>query len=341
MNRLPAALSILLVLCLTVISTGACLKVRNTGEAKGPATLSEVGTAASVTDEGRILNTVTIFLSSTPAIFVSARVNNAPADTRVSARWVYVKDSTGREVNENLFDDTTTVTGSKYINFSHSAPAGTWNTGQYAIQLYINDSEVTDAKFTVKDVLKADVPAPTITYFKAEPEAINYGQAVTLSWKTADAATVDVSPSVGRTVGTGNAIVHPIISTQYTLTATNASGTTTKKINVEVDSFVADKPDLVITDLWLSGDKVNYKIKNIGGVEAKESITGIYISGNAAGQSKVDILAPGQERTYTVPLMSWPYGSNRLYKIPVRACADDYDRIGEHDNVNNCLMFDW
>jgi len=76
-------------------------------------------------------------------------------------------------------------------------------------------------------------------------------------------------------------------------------------------------------------------------VEAKESITGIYINGLVQDQSRVDILAPSQERTYSFPTLKWSYGTQRNYNIEVRVCADDYGDIGEYDKTNNCLVLDW
>jgi len=39
--------------------------------------------------------------------------------------------------------------------------------------------------------------------------------------------------------------------------------------------------------------------------------------------------------------LKWGYGAQRSYKIPVRVCADDYNNIGEYDEINNCLVLDW
>jgi len=338
MNKYVMAITLVLALCV-VQSAAGCVKVKNP-DTKGPATFSEVTTDAAVSPEGRALHLVTKFIASTPTIYVSAKVNTAPEKTSIRARWVYVKDSTGKEVKQELFKDSTTVSGTKYVTFSHQSPSGSWQVGQYAIELYINDQEVTNAQFSIKELLIADVPAPTIFFFKALPEAINYGQAVTLSWSTSDAATVEIS-TVGVVGTAGNVIITPANSMEYALTASNAVGSTSKKVNIQVTSFITDKPELVITNFWVEGDKAFYKIKNIGGVEAKSSLTGIYINGLAAGQSKVEILAPDQERTYYFPNLTWSYGSQRSYKLPVRICADDYNVIGEYDEYNNCLVLDW
>jgi hypothetical protein len=338
MLRLSPVLAIILI---PIAIFAGCIKVNNPEETKGLATLSEITTAAAVDAQGQAMGVAREdFTADTPTIYLSARVNTAPEDTQITARWVFFKDGSNREVNRSLFDDSVTVKGTRYFSFGHPAPSGTWEPGQYVIEIKVDGKEFANARFKVKALQRADVPAPTITFFKAEPEAISFGQSVVLSWSTTAADRVDLSV-IGNVQPTGNKIVNPFTSVEYVLTATNTVGTTAKKLRVEVTSFNSDKPDLVITDFWIEGDKAFYKIKNIGGVEAKESLTGIYINGLAQDQSRVEMLAPSQERAYSFPSLKWSYGTQRNYKIPVRVCADDYNRIGEYDEINNCLVLDW
>ena len=339
MKITTASIYLLLIISLTVAFAPGCLKVKNP-ETKGPATLSEVTTATSVSAEGKPLSVATNFLASTPTIYVCARVNNAPQDTSLGAKWIYVIDSTGKEVSQELFSDGATVSGTKYVSFNHQSPAGSWAPGKYSVALYLNNQEVTDAQFTVQAVQRADVPAPTIYSFKAVPEAINYGQAVTLSWSTSDASKVELS-TVGSVQATGNVIVAPANSTEYTLTASNAAGSTTMKVKIQVTSFISDKPELVVTDFWAEGDRVYYKIKNISEVAAKSSASYLYIEGNYKASSLVEVLAPNQERTQTFPNFQWTYGSQRTYRLPLRVCADARNEVGEYDENNNCLVLDW
>lgn len=342
MKKLLIMAAILVSFGLIPGSSGACIRVRNPAEISGPATLSEVMTDASVSPEGKALHVVTEFIATTPAIYLSARVNNAPPNTHVSAKWIYVKDDTGKEVNQELFHDSTTVTGTKYINFSHQAPSGTWAIGQYIVAMYLDDKEVTDARFSVKPVHAADVPTPTIQYFKAIPEAISTGQSVTLSWSTSDADTVSIAPSAGTALPpTGNKIVTPPNTMEYVLTASNSAGSTAMKVNVRVTSFFSDKPELIITDFWVEGDTAYYKIKNISEVNAKPSVTALYIEGVKRASSYVDVMGAGQERTQVFTNYQWQYETQHTYKLPVMVCADSTNVIGEYDENNNCLMLDW
>ncbi|MFA5401175.1 MAG: CARDB domain-containing protein [Dehalococcoidia bacterium] len=335
----------LFVLSVLLIVAAGCVKVNP--EVVAPAdpaamSLSEVTTAAVVDAQGQAMGVAREdFNADTPTIYLSARINNAPEDTLVTAAWLFFKDGNNREVNRPLYDDSITLKGTRYFSFGHPPPSGgAWETGQYIIKVIVNGKEYANARFKIKAPQKADVPAPTITFFKAEPEAITWGQAVVLSWSTTAATKVDLS-AVGNVQSVGNKIVSPAVSQEYVLTATNSVGTTTKKVFVEVTSFTTDKPELVVVDFWVSGDKAYYKIRNVGGAEARETRTGLYVNGLAADQSRVEILAPGQERSYAFPILKWTYGTQRTYKIPVRVCADDYNNISEYDKANNCLVLNW
>jgi hypothetical protein len=328
-------------LLLALYLASACLKVKNTEDTKGPATLSEITTAAVVDAHGQAMGVAREdFTADTPTIYLSARVNSAPGDTQVTARWIFFKDGSNREVSQPLFDDSITVEGTRYFSFGRPAPSGSWAPGQYVIEIKVNGREFANARFKVKALQKADVPAPTITFFKAEPEAISFGQSVVLSWSTTAADRVDLS-AVGKVPATSNKIVNPAVSMEYTLSATNAVGTTAKTLHVEVTSFNSNKPELVITDFWTEGDKAFYKIRNIAEVQSQASTTYLYIEGNYRDSNLVEALAPGQERTQTFPNYNWTYGASRAYRLPVRVCADARNQVGEYDEYNNCLIVEW
>ncbi|MCX6006404.1 MAG: hypothetical protein NTZ34_03975 [Chloroflexi bacterium] len=339
MKRFLAAASLLLIVCVSLSLWPGCVRLQTPPSSQGPGSLSEVTTASSVSPDGQPLSAASVFVASTPTIYVTAKVTNAPENTSITARWFYVKDDTGKAVNQQLSEDSATAKGTKYVSFSRQS-TGAWGSGEYSVSLLMNDKEVTNVQFTVQPVQKANVPAPTISYFKAVPEAISSGQAVTLSWSVTGANTVQIS-TIGNVATAGNVIVTPVNSVEYQLTATNGAGSTSMKVNINVTSFNPDKPELVITDFHVNGDKAYYKIKNIGGVNAKQSTTFLYIEGVKKTSSLVDILAVGEEREQYFPNFVWTYGANRTFKIPLRICADGLDQIGEYDENNNCLVVDW
>ncbi len=327
-----------------------CVKVRIPEGEKGPVSLSEITTATSVSAAGQPLSVANSFSAATPVIYVCARVNNAPENTTVAVKWVYFGGEGGTISEQVISEDSLNVRGTSYIAFKLSPPSGLWEPGRYSVLLYLNNAEIATTSFSVTAVQKADAPAPTVSYFRAFPESISTGQAVTLSWSTMGADTVTIA-GLGNVPPVGNKIVLPVNSREYILTAVNKAGSTTVKVSITVTSFISDKPDLTITDFWVEGDRAYYKIKNIGQTRvipetytnpnAKPSLTYLYIEGNYRDSSRVEVLAPGEERTLYFPNYQWPYGTERRYSIPIRICADGQNLIGEYDKNNNCLVLDW
>jgi len=332
---------VLLIIFISMTIAAGCIKVTNPAANQGTATLSEITTATTVSPEGQPLTVAGTFLASTSTIYVTAKVSNAPENTGVTAKWVYVKNEAGQTISQPLAEETRTAKGTQYVAFSRQAVTGTWGSGQYSVSLWLNGRETATAEFTVQPLQKANVPAPTISYFRAIPESIMAGQAVTLSWSVSDATQVSVSP-IGTVSPSGSYIVTPANSAEYSLTASNSAGSTSMKASVRVTSYISDKPDLVITDFKVEGARASFKVKNIGGVNTvKPAVTYLYIDGNYKASSLTDILSAGQERWQEFPNFDWSHGVQRSFRIPVRICADAQDVVGEYDEINNCLNLDW
>ncbi len=99
--------------------------------------------------------------------------------------------------------------------------------------LVANNSAGSSAPQTVTIPVTAPVPKPTITSFTASPASVPNGSPTTLTWAVNGATSLSISPRVG--VVTGNSVTFsPTATTTYTLTATNESGSVTKKTNVTV-----------------------------------------------------------------------------------------------------------
>lgn len=80
---------------------------------------------------------------------------------------------------------------------------------------------------------------PQIHSFTADPSAVPPGVAVTLSWVVTGGGTLVLEPGVGDVTATASAVVHPLVSTTYTLTATNAGGSDGAEVTVTVDAGVS------------------------------------------------------------------------------------------------------
>jgi hypothetical protein len=77
---------------------------------------------------------------------------------------------------------------------------------------------------------------PAISSFSASPSNISSGAASTLSWSVANATSVNIQPGIGNVAASGSTAVTPGSSTQYTLIATNSSGSNQASTRVIVAS---------------------------------------------------------------------------------------------------------
>jgi hypothetical protein len=87
---------------------------------------------------------------------------------------------------------------------------------------------------TVQVVVSAVPSLPVINSFTASPENITPGGSSTLSWNVSGATTVSIDQGIGSVALVGTETVSPAVTTTYTLTATNAAGSTTASVTVVI-----------------------------------------------------------------------------------------------------------
>lgn len=76
--------------------------------------------------------------------------------------------------------------------------------------------------------------APIVDFYSANPASVSPGGASTLTWSTTGGNTAVIDQGVG-TVGTsGSVVVHPAVTTTYTLTVTGPGGATVSRVQVIV-----------------------------------------------------------------------------------------------------------
>ena len=80
---------------------------------------------------------------------------------------------------------------------------------------------------------------PTIASFTANPAGITAGQSSSLTWNVSGATSITIS-GIGDVTGLSSKIVSPSATTSYTLTATNAGGTSTASVTVTVSAPAGD-----------------------------------------------------------------------------------------------------
>jgi hypothetical protein len=92
------------------------------------------------------------------------------------------------------------------------------------------------ATVTVEELPRAQFLSCTVS-----PGNIISGESATLSWATANADEVSISPGIGRVDAAGSTVVTPTQNTTYTLTATNARGPVNCSVTVQVTAGTAPR----------------------------------------------------------------------------------------------------
>jgi len=77
---------------------------------------------------------------------------------------------------------------------------------------------------------------PVINYFTASPTTIYAGNLVTLGWNVSNATSISIDNGVGTVPSSGSISVHPVTSTNYTITAYNSAGASSKSAYVFVNA---------------------------------------------------------------------------------------------------------
>ena len=92
---------------------------------------------------------------------------------------------------------------------------------------------------------------PVINTFTADVTAIEEGESAILSWSVTDATSISISPTVGDVSSspTGSYTVFPIVTTTYTLTATNTEGSSIDSVTITVGTGMQEAVDLVVKEI--------------------------------------------------------------------------------------------
>ncbi|HTL17255.1 MAG TPA: DUF4038 domain-containing protein [Patescibacteria group bacterium] len=100
--------------------------------------------------------------------------------------------------------------------------------------------------------------APTISQFSAAPSTINPGANSTLSWTVSGspAPTLSIAPGIGFVTGASK-VVSPIVTTTYTLTASNSAGIATRQTVVTVLDTIAPSVPTNLMATAVSTSQIN------------------------------------------------------------------------------------
>jgi hypothetical protein len=160
--------------------------------------------------------------------------------------------------------------------------------------------------------------SPVINTFTANPAIIDIGGRSTLQWNISSASSVSINPVIGAVDPIGTIPVTPTTSTAYTLTATNASGSSTGTVRVMVPTDNSTLPPIIwgfsaqppviteneTTNMSWSVYKANTITvsPDIGYSSSGENLT---YQRTAIGNTRV---SPDDNQTYTLTATNW-YGT--------------------------------
>jgi len=248
--------------------------------------------------------------------------------------------------NTSMYNNSKTGQGTGYLAFAMKPPPGGFPQGNYSVSVSANGQEVSNMPFKVEN-LAAQKAWPRINNFTVTPDTVPQGEAVTLSWDISDATHITLQPEIGSIPNAGTRSVTPRVTTTYQIIASNDAGATKREVTVNVGAAAAGAPDLVITDAWLEGLMIYYKVKNAGTVDAPPTYSHLYVDNlfpPMGGSSFVDVLKPGQEKVLNFSSYQWPYGAGNftgVEKHTIKVCADAKNEARESDKNNNCRYKIW
>lgn len=175
-------------------------------------------------------------------------------------------------------------------------------TTQYRLTARNSRGEVS----AVATVTVEEVPAAQFLACSVSPMNITAGESATISFATANADSVSITPAIGNVDLSGSRVVTPAQTTTYTLTATNSRGPVTCQVTVNVSpvgvapriiAFTAAPTTITVgqssTLTWNVENATSVEITGLGTVAATGSApvspttttTYVLTARNASGQS--------------------------------------------------------
>ena len=303
-NCRPHSIINLLFILVLLFSVPACGK-----GGQQDSLVSEVVLTSGVDSQSKPVDASNVFTVMAEVIYLSLKVTDAPNNTAVMARLTYLSGEVSSMANSTLYSSTQNTRGTTYLSFAMKPPPGGFPAGSYQVAISANGKEQASVPFSVEN-LRAQKAQPVIKKFTVDRNTITAGKTVTLSWEVSDATRVTLQPEIGSVDVSGTRSVTPTATATYTLVASNDTGSTKGELIVNVGKALIGDPDLVITELWLEGCMVYYKVKNTGTRDSIPTYTYLYVDDMyppLGGSSFVAALKPGEERSMQFSSFQWPW----------------------------------
>jgi hypothetical protein len=291
------------------------------------------------------LEASSFFYVDSPRVCCSARISFVKGMTAVTARWVYVKGDRALSDDPLIAEQKAECAGDGKMGFTLApAPSG-FISGEYKVVWLIGDKEKAHTTFFIQK--ETSIPLPKISSFSAEPTAIIAGQPAVLTWQVSGASRVVIEPAISEINTGGTRSVNPATDTTYTLYALNRGGVSSSSIRVKVSQPAREKPDLIITEFWSSGNVLSYRVRNTGTAPSPITLSYLYKNGIKQSEDYLEPLNPGGERVqqfshyHFSPRFSSVGGSvsteGKSDAVNMRICVNADRSCPEADYQNNCF----
>jgi hypothetical protein len=183
-----------------------------------------------------------------------------------------------------------------------SMPAFSTNTlavGTHAISFRArSDSDLWSEAATGTVVVNPKADPPRINFFKSSPEGILTGSSSVLSWEVENATEVTIDNGIGQVEPSGFKTVFPSLSTEYTLTAVNDSGSNTAQARVDVQqaNYQYNNPEIAYFTASYQGAgkwQLRWNVNNATEVSISPDIGPVDFSGST-------VISTATTKTFTL-----------------------------------------
>ncbi len=303
--------------CITVVQPGTNTPGGTTADGNRPAAFIDLISPSSLTWGQEVSFTGH---GTTPTGSITAYRWRSSIDGDLSSRPTFATSNLSR--------------GNHIILFSVQNTAGNWSLEtQGTVNVMTEAGGDTGGTPPPDDTIPATTP-PVINSFNASPAGITAGSSSTLSWDVGNAIAVTIDNGVGSVGLTGTRVVSPAVDTTYTLTAANTAYFSQATVTVTVAAAAATKPDLIIEDIWKSGDRIYYRIKNQGPAAAPGTVTRLTIDGAVKSTDSAPALAAGAASTQS--FSGYAYACTGVSDT-VMVTADSTNVANESNGGNNSM----